>query len=191
MVVGPIMDALIARREGSRSMHVLTRGNRQVAATLSVRAKVTFWLTNLPYFALSAWVAFHDHPSRTAVARVWQWHCAATWLVAVISSAFHGAVLFESRAAPRLMALDISVANGYGLSLMWVCGLHNVARLFAGPLALLCVSAYAKRTGRPYTYAVAHGAWHILSAYAMWRCLSHESPHLQQLPSSRQPLQPG
>ena len=95
--------------------------------------------------------------------------------MAAASSAFHGCVLFcgssasYERLTARLLVLDIVAANGYGVALACYAGLAHAASVFVVPLALLTWSAVAKRSGQPVTYAVGHGAWHLLSAAALWR----------------------
>ena len=125
------------------------------------------------YWALAARLA--TRPSPLAGPPWSPLHALAALLVAAASSAFHGCVLFGGGAASyervtaRLLVLDIVAANGYGVALACYAGLADAAAVFAVPLALLTWSAVAKRSGQPVTYAVGHGAWHLLSAAALWR----------------------
>lgn len=57
MVFGPILDGYAARKEGTSVVHVLSRGNRMVAAQLPFSIKLGFWLTNLPYWLITAALA--------------------------------------------------------------------------------------------------------------------------------------
>ena len=172
MVIGPIMDAIAARKAGTSTVLVRNKGNRLLIQSLSVRTRLLFWLTNLPYWALPARLA--TAPS-TLVGPAWSpLHTCCALLIAIVSSAFHGVVLFGGgsssyeRLTKRLLVLDIAVANGYGAGLACYAGLADAAAVFAIPLLLLTWSAVAKRIGQPLTYAVGHGAWHLLSAAGLW-----------------------
>jgi len=173
MVVGPLMDALAARKAGTSAVQILNKNNRLLISGLSFRTRALFWLTNLPYWALAARLA--TLPSPLAGPPWSPLHALAALLVAAASSAFHGCVLFGGgsasyeRVTARLLVLDIVAANGYGVALACYAGLADAAAIFAVPLALLTWSAVAKRSGQPVTYAVGHGAWHLLSAAALWR----------------------
>lgn len=57
MVFGPLLDSYTARKEGVTTVHVLSRGNRIVAAQLPVPIKLAFWLTNLPYWFIAITLA--------------------------------------------------------------------------------------------------------------------------------------
>ena len=172
MVVGPVLDAVAARKAGTSAFQILNKNNRLLVSGLSFRTRVLFWLTNLPYWALAARLA--TLPSPLAGLSLSPLHALAALLVAAASTAFHGCVLFGGgsvsyeRLTSRLLVLDIIAANGYGVALASY-GLADAAVVFAVPLALLTWSAVAKRTGQPVTYAVGHGAWHLLSAAALWR----------------------
>lgn len=176
MVFGPLLDAMVANREGTSPMHVLSRGNLLVSTQLSLRVKVAFWLTNVPYYLLAVRVATTSS-SETGLPGVpgsQHAHALAIAVVAIVSTAFHGSVLFlasSSRWPKRLLSADLIAANGYGAILAWLCGVERVLAAFALPLLLLLASATLKRTGRVLSYAAFHGAWHVLSAGAMARCL--------------------
>ena len=167
MVFGPLLDALVAGREGTSTMHVLSRGNQLVSTQLSLRVKLAFWLTNVPYYLLAVRVATASSPLPVSGSQ--HAHALAIAVVAVVSTAFHGAVLFlgsGSRWPKRLLSADLIAANGYGAVLAWLCGVERVLSAFALPLLLLLTSATLKRTGRVVSYAALHGAWHVLSAGA-------------------------
>lgn len=172
MVVGPILDALAARNEGTSTLRVLSRGNKLVA-TLPLSVRLAFWLSNVPYWLLAAWLLYGPPGLQAPVA-----HGAAATGVAIASTSFHGAVLFGGPAArswlvPRLLLLDMVAANGYGLFLAVLRGLRPVATAFVLPVCTLALSAIAKRTWEaPYLYASLHGAWHVASAAALWHCLT-------------------
>ena len=174
MVFGPLLDAMAARREGSSTIHVLTRGNQLVASRLPWKSKVVFWLSNAPYHMLAWQLIFGAAPKNVPGA---QWmHALAAAVVALASTCFHGAVLFSgsSKWPQRLLAFDLLAANGYGAVLAMLLGLWRVLAAFAPPLVLLMSSAYLKRKGHILSYAALHGTWHVLSAAAMWRCLYGE-----------------
>ena len=173
MVVGPLMDALAARKSGTSAIQILSKNNRLLISGLSFRTRALFWLTNLPYWALAARLA--TLPSPLAGPPWSSLHALAALLVAAASSAFHGCVLFGGgsasyeRVTARLLVLDIIAANSYGVAFACYAGLADAVVVFAVPLALLTWSAVAKRSGQPVAYAVGHGAWHLLSAAALWR----------------------
>jgi len=170
MVVGPVLDALAARRDGTSAIGVFTKNNRLLVAGLSLHHRVLFWLTNLPYWALAAWLADSGRFG----------HASAAACVAAASSAFHGAQMFggsseaNGRRTSRLIALDLVCANGYGLALANSAGLGLALRIFAAPVALLTASAVLKRRNAPRGYALCHGAWHLASAAGMWVLLADE-----------------
>ena len=174
MVVGPILDALAARKAGTSAVHVLNKGNRLLIAQLSLRVRLIFWLTNVPYFGLAARLAASPAP----LAGSWNaLHALAVLVVALVSTAFHGAVLFGGGASSasyqhvtsRLLLLDLIAANGYGIALSCYAGLAHAAVVFTLPVAMLTVGAVMKRRGQPLTYAWMHGLWHLSSA----ACLGH------------------
>ena len=196
MVVGPILDALAARKAGTSAVQVRARtpstrvcqahssvvcpaaaqvqnkNNRLLIASLPMRTRVLFWLTNLPYWALAAQLATVPSP---LVAPAWRpLQAVAALLIAAVSTAFHGVVLFGGGSASyerltrQLLILDISIANGYGAGLACCAGLAEAAKVFAVPVLLLTWSAVAKRVGQPKVYAFGHGAWHLLSAFGLW-----------------------
>ena len=114
MVFGPILDALAARERGVSVVQVLSEGNRLVAARLSFQAKLVFWLTNVPYWALAVELCTGAPP---LVAGPRGAHALAAIIVATASTIFHGSVLFgpvNSAWPPRLLRADIICANGYG-----------------------------------------------------------------------------
>jgi len=160
-VIGPVLDAIVARSEGTSPSLVLSRGNKLVAS-LPWSVRIAFWLTNLPYFALAARLCVS--------AELHMAHCVAVCIVATASTCFHGAVLFGTaispRLAPKLMVVDLIAANGYGLVLMALKGAQRVLLLFAAPVGVLTLSAVMKRRQMPHAYAMLHGAWHLLSAAA-------------------------
>ena len=172
-MVGQLLDAMTARAEKTSAAVILSRGNRIVAA-LPLGVRITFWLTNLPYFALTARL-FADADVASA-------HAIAVGVVALASTCFHGAILFGAALppalAPRLMALDLVAANGYGIVLMALRGLRRVLALFAVPVCVLVSSAVLKRRQRPMAYAALHGLWHVLSAAASKRCRLRARPLL-------------
>ncbi|KAL1496722.1 hypothetical protein AB1Y20_014315 [Prymnesium parvum] len=162
MVFGPAMDLARARSEGVSPFLVVARGHRLVRTRLSLRARLLFCATNAPYFLLAA----ASPPPH---------HALPLLLVAAASSAFHAAVLFAqpSPLTALLLAADMTAANGYAACLALQFGAKRCAALFAVPLLLLVASAVAKRRGRPVLYAALHGAWHCLSAWAIWRILHY------------------
>jgi hypothetical protein len=168
MVVGPLLDLLHARKEQVSPTVILGRGNLLVT-TLPFGVRVAFWLTNLPYYLLAVRLADEGVSTK---------HCIAVAVIAVVSTCFHGAVLFGASlpagTVPRLMILDVVAANGYGLSLMALHGVGRIARLFALPVCFLSVSAVLKRRQQPHAYAALHGAWHLLSAAAIGTALLGE-----------------
>lgn len=176
MVVGPILDALTARRDGTSAVHVLNKTNRLLIAQLSLRVRLLFWLTNVPYWGLAARLAAAPAP----LAGSWNaLHALAVLAVAIVSTAYHGTVLFGGgassasyqRVTSRLLALDLIAANGYGVALSCYAGLVNAAAVFALPLSMLTVGAVVKRRGQPLTYAWMHGLWHLTSAACMGHIL--------------------
>ena len=179
MVVGVVMDARKAAAEGKPTLEVLTRGNLHVAERLSFTTKFLFWATNAPYWLLAAQLLFGaPPPARRATASA---HAAATTVVALVSTLYHGAVLFglSLQLPPRvfhamtaqLLAADVVVANAYGTVLVVSAGITRAAPRFIPPLVLLFVGARAKRTGYVATFALCHGLWHVLSAACMGRTL--------------------
>eukprot|EP00965_Chrysotila_dentata_P250950 6209741-Pleurochrysis_carterae.AAC.2 len=56
-----------------------------------------------------------------------------------------------------------------GLMLAATVGVLRTISFLGGPIALLFISAAAKRTGAPHIYAFLHGAWHVLSATAIFQ----------------------
>ena len=174
MVFGPVLDALTARQRGVSTLRILSEGNRQVTLRLSLTHKVIFWLTNAPYWALAAELWCGDAPHVAGDRAV---HACAMCIVAGVSTAFHGSVLFgpaDSIWPARLLSADILCANCYGVFLASLCGWLVALRYFPLPLILLAVAAKSKRVGRIGLYAWGHGLWHVLSAAAMWRCLYHD-----------------
>lgn len=174
MVFGPVLDALAARKRGVSPLRVLAEGNRNVALRLSTSNKIIFWLTNVPYWALATelWCGPAPHVAGPRFA-----HAVSAVLVASVSTAFHGCVLFGPVDSPwpaRLLSADILCANGYGVTLACLCGWLTALRYFWLPLIFLAGAARTKRAGRILTYAWMHGLWHVLSAAAMWRCLYYE-----------------
>ena len=180
MVVGVIMDARRAASEGKSTLTVLTNGNLQVATHLSLSTRLLFWATNAPYWLLAAQL-LHAPPPSSAWPRA---HAASVAGVALISTLYHGAVLFGlslklpprvfQALTARLLALDVVAANAYGVALVVFSGVARSAPRFAPPLTLLLVGARAKRTSRPVTFAWCHGLWHIFSAYVMFWTLYDE-----------------
>lgn len=139
-------------------------------AGLSPRERIAFWLTNLPYWALAAWLlAFGGRPPA---------HAAAVTVVAAASTAFHGAVMFGGgssqyeRVTRWLFAIDVLCAHFFGVALAMEVGFTEASRIFFAPVLLLTASAVLKRRGSPRGYAWVHGAWHVVSAIGMWRVLS-------------------
>lgn len=175
MVIGPILDALAARKTGTTAVHVLNKGNRLLISNLSLRIRIAFWLTNVPYWLLAGRL-LHT-PCAMALPAA---HALAGLVIASVSTAFHGVVLFGGgassyeRVTQRLLMLDISAANGYGITLSLYAGLSHAAVVFALPLLLLTASAVLKRRGRAASYAALHGSWHVLSATALWHLLYRE-----------------
>jgi hypothetical protein len=176
MVFGPVQDALRAKREGRNVLQIMSESNKLVNARLPLWTKVTFWLTNAPYFLLSARLLHEPRPHHSVGEPAL--HAVALAVVAMVSTAFHGSMLFGSasylvgsRWPPRLLAADLLAANSYGALLATRVGFWRVVRLFSIPLILLLASARLKRRGFVVAYAAGHGAWHLLSAAAMWRCL--------------------
>jgi hypothetical protein len=177
MVVGPVMDLIAAQKVGSSAITILNRNNRLLVERLPMRVRLAFWLTNVPYWALAAMLVVEPAPlagSSTMAAA----HMFAVAVVALVSTSFHGAVLFGGslggdyqRVTAGLLLADLICANGYGLVLACCAGLRRTCLIFAMPVAILTASAYLKRRGRPRAYAALHGAWHALSAACMWRLL--------------------
>lgn len=179
MVIGPVLDALAARKTGTSAVHVLNKNNRLLIASLSLQARAFFWLTNVPYWLLAVRLLTLPAP----LAGSWnELHAIAALVVAAASTAFHGFVLFGGgasagastayeRVTARLLVLDIVAANGYGIALSCYAGLAHAVTVFALPLLLLSASAVVKRRGQPRGYAVLHGAWHLLSAAGLWHLL--------------------
>ena len=48
-VFGPLLDHATAKKRNVTMVQVLSEGNALVAKQLSWAAKLTFWLTNIPY----------------------------------------------------------------------------------------------------------------------------------------------
>jgi len=168
MVVGPLLDARAARRTGLSAVAIVSKNNRLLVAGLSQGERVAFWLTNLPYWALAAGLADGGLLA----------HAASVSIVAAVSTAFHGVVMFGGGLPwyeQRLIALDILCANAYGGALAYGAGLAALLRHFGLPVLLLTTSAVLKRRGSPRGYAWLHGLWHILSAYGMWRVLLEQN----------------
>jgi hypothetical protein len=167
MVVGPILDAMAARRTGSSAVAVVSKNHRLLVAGLSLSERVAFWSTNMPYWALAAYLADEGLVL----------HAVSAGIVAAASTAFHGVVMFGAgspwydRATQRLIVLDILAANAYGGVLATGAGLAASLRVFGPAVLLLTLSAVLKRRGSPRGYIWLHGTWHVLSAYGMWRVL--------------------
>ena len=193
-MVGPILDAIAARKRGTSTLAVLSANNRLMVKGLPVRVRIAFWLTNAPYWYLAATLACTPPPlAASSAACAWALFVAAA-LVAVVSTAFHGAVLFGpalglglgpayERVTSALLMGDILLANAYGVALAAMAGVRRAAGVFAAPVALLMVSAVLKRRGRPKGYAALHGAWHVLSAAGMWLLLHLQTANFALLPS--------
>ena len=172
MVFGPILDARQAQREGKSLVSVWNRGQQLINAGLPMSAKLGFWSTNLPYYLLAArlWVGGEE-----VVAPGAQWaHALVVTVVAVVSTAFHGAALFGSGSSPwpaRLLLADLTCANGYGIVLACNLGFFHVLRIFMPGVICLATGAYLKRRGSPFGYVLGHGIWHLLSTAVMYHCL--------------------
>ena len=178
MVFGPLMDALKAQREGKDVVHVILEGNRLVSTRLSHTAKLIFWLTNVPYFLLSAELATIDSSALVASAAVPKLHALAILGVAVVSTAYHGAQVYGDAHNPwsaRLLAVDIFAANGYAMVLAYFVGILRMLQLFLIPLLFLATGARLKRRAMPYGFAWGHGIWHVLTAAAMRQALLRRS----------------
>ena len=167
MVVGPLLDAVAARRMGSSAVAIASKNNRLMVTGLSLGERVAFWMTNLPYWALASHLFDGG-----------QWaHAACVAMVAAASTIFHGVVMFGfsfswyDRATQRLIAIDILCANAYGGALAYCAGLAASLRIFGPPVLLLTAGAVLKRRGNSRGYAWLHGIWHVLSAYGMWHVL--------------------
>ena len=91
MVFGPLLDAMAARRRGVPMTQVLSEGNRRVATQLPFATKAIFWLTNVPYWCLATELCFGAPPQ---IAGPRAAHAICAFIVALVSTAFHGAVLF-------------------------------------------------------------------------------------------------
>lgn len=170
MVLGTLLDASTARQRNVSVLQVVSEGNRLIATQIPLPWKVAFWLTNLPYFALAAELAFGAPPRVSPQGA----HALAVSVVACVSTLFHGSVLFGALDSPwpaRLLSADITCANGYGVALACQCGWSMALWQFSLPLLLLAAAARSKRSGRVGTYAWCHGTWHVASCHAMWRCL--------------------
>lgn len=182
MVFGPAMDVMRARKEGVPSIKVLMQGNQLVSSRLTLRAKLTFWCTNCPYWILS-WFLLVAPPTLPAgVGSGWH-HGLAVASIGFVSSAYHGLVLTigVQRSRPALgnvtavlLGLDVITANCYGLTLALNFGLVRCLTLFIFPLLFLVAASVLKRRGNPCSYAVVHGMWHVLSATSMWRVLYYD-----------------
>lgn len=168
MVVGPILDAMTARRMGSSAVAIASKNNRLLVAGLSLTERIVFWSTNVPYWALAACLVDGGLVL----------HAVCAGMVAAVSTAFHGVVMFGAgspwydRATQRLIALDILAANVYGGVLAAGAGLVASLRIFGPAVLLLTLSAVLKRCGSPRGYVWLHGTWHVLSAYGMWQVLT-------------------
>ena len=180
MVFGALLDQAVATKLGTSSVAVLTRGNLGVQG-LSLRVRLLFWLTNLPYWLLALRLLLAPADLLGAGQFGHQLHVAAATVVALASTAFHGAVLFgDARAqlvlVPKLLTLDLLAANSYGAALAVLRGVSLVLPAFSAPLVCLAASAIFKRIGRPNAYAAGHGTWHVLSALAIEHCIFAPGP---------------
>ena len=171
MVFGPLLDVRKARREGKSMTHVWAQGQQLINSRLPFPAKLAFWLTNVPYYAVAARLICGPLP--LAAGAPWT-HAVCMVLIALASTGFHGASLFGSPTSTlpsRLLVCDLLFANGYAVYLGTCVGIARMLRVFGVPVLFLAGSASLKRRGSVAGYAWGHGIWHILSAAAMWSCL--------------------
>ena len=167
------MDARNAQREGKDLVHVILEGNRFVSRRLSSTTKLLFWLTNMPYYLLSAHL-MTCKPEAIVAAGPPLIHATTVLVIAMVSTAYHGMQVFGEAYnvwEPRLLFADLLAANGYGVVLIILVGVGRVLKFFAIPLLFLFAGARLKRQASPHGFVVGHGVWHILSAAAMWSCL--------------------
>ena len=67
MVFGPILDAIAANKRGDVNVvQVISEGNRLVATRIPLSGKIVFWLTNVPYWLLSAELLLSAEPPTVA-----------------------------------------------------------------------------------------------------------------------------
>ena len=171
MVFGPLLDYQRARREGKSITQVWGQGQQLVNTSLPFGVKIAFWLTNVPYFLLSALLSAGAEPLIPGGRLT---HALAVTCVAIASTAFHGSALFLSPTSPwpsRLLVGDLLFANGYAIGLATRVGLSRMLYTFGVAVVFLATSARLKRRGSAVGYALGHGIWHVLSAAAMWHCL--------------------
>ena len=158
MVFGPILDGLRAKREGKSLVHVWNQGQQFVNAGLPLSAKLMFWATNAPYFFLAAQLWIGAQPLAPGAQGM---HAVALTVMAVVSTAFHGAAMFGSSNSPwpsRLLIADLTCANGYGLLLAGLLGFWRVLMIFAPAVLCLAAAAQLKRRRSAWGYVVGHRA---------------------------------
>ena len=166
-----------------------------VGTTLSRRAKLAFVATNLPYFAVSAWV-FATTPANPLTPTCCATLCASGifhgGVIAVLGSVstyWHGAqcqlhssscrwlyCYSEARGSSalhsvgwlrRLVLADVACSS---LTLLngFICfGLRRTNSWMAGPFVVFVVAHVAKKRRHYEAYAIAHGIWHVVSAIAI------------------------
>ena len=159
-----MLDATKARREGKSMTHVWAQGQQLINARLPFHAKLAFWLTNVPYYAVAARLISGPLP---LVAGSPSTHGLCLVLIALASTGFHGTALFGSPTSSlpsRLLVCDLLFANGYAIYLGTCVGIGRMLRVFGVPVVFLAASASLKRRGSVTGYAWGHGIWHVLSA---------------------------
>lgn len=179
----PLQDHDRAPAGGGQTTHI---------AVLSPCARWVFVATNVAYFMASAMLFVHD-PIADPLAACLTSQCSAAALhgalvlfLAVVSSYWHAV---QCRLVPCAASLHGSSACNKGLLLSDItCSLTTVgvgvacfgpARTFSwlGPsIGFFVFGAVAKRRQHYAAYAIAHGAWHALSALAIVKIVLSGSP---------------
>lgn len=168
-----------------------------VAATLSPRAKLTFIATNVPYFAVAAYIYVsspvlwspHGPLCCTVLCASAIFHGSIVTTVGAVSTYWHGAQcqlqpsccrwlycysetqgwrLHSAAWLRRLVVTDVSCSVG---TMLVGCGCFGPRRTLgwlAPALVFFFAGTLAKMRGRYALYALAHGLWHLASAASIF-----------------------
>ena len=163
-----------------------------VAHGLALREKLLLVLSNAAYYAAATAVATASHlptaptlECATALCGVVGFHATILFALSTVSTYWHGAQcqlcpslycysseldgarLHTPTWLRRLFVADISCATAtFGVGI--ICfGLSRTVSWLAVPLLVFVLGAMAKRRRLFRLYALAHSAWHVLSALAI------------------------
>ena len=127
-----------------------------------------FWLTNMPYYLLSAHL-MTSKPEAIVAAGPPLIRTATVLVIAMVSTAYHGMQVFGEAYnvwEPRLLFADLLAANGYGVVLIILVGWGESEVLAF--LCCFCSQARVSNARRAHTASLWVTACGISSAAAMW-----------------------